>query len=102
MRAREKYPRISADELLRRGYQVVFVQIGYQRGYLFSEKVEFDNLPKTFPITLEEKRELPLYKQAMELQMGRVPKQHTTESRMHYTRVLEMDESVPYTAWEVI
>lgn len=102
MRVREKYPRISATELLRRGYHVVFVQIGYKRGFLFSERIDFDNLPRVFPITLEEKRNVPLYKQAMELQMGQIPQQYQTESNTYYARVLEMNECKPHIAWEVI
>lgn len=102
MRAREKYPRIAAAELLRRGYKVIFVQIGYKQGYLFSDRVELDNMPNTFPITLEEKRDVPLYKQAMDLQMGRIPQKHITENRTYYARVLSMNEVVPYVAWEVI
>ena len=102
MRAKERFPRIQATELNRRGYDVIFIQVNNQRGYMFGRKGTLTNIPKRFQLTLEEKHKVSMQKQIMDIHMGRKPQQYKTDARVYIATVLDAPQTGAYVAWEVV
>lgn len=101
MKARLKYPNMQAAELTRRGYDVIFIQVNGRRCYLIGQKGTFDKVTKLFPLCLEEEIKVPIAKQAMELQLGRIPQTHRKELRSYRAMLLTKPRYGAYPVWEV-
>ena len=102
MRAKEKFQRIQEFELIRRGYDVIFIQVGNQRGFLFGEKGTLADVPKRFQLTMEEQRKVPMQKQILDMHMGRKLQQYKTDTRIYMATVMDMPHGGAYTAWELV
>lgn len=94
-------------DLRRRGYSdFLFVQIGNKRGFILSHNIELLSKLAEIPMfiaTLRVDEKVPLYKQDMELRMGRVPKQTKESIRSYNVRVLEKcKDNYSYTVWSIV
>lgn len=97
----------SIMDLKRRGYSdFLFVQIGNRRGFIVSHKVDVLSIlaeKNMFLVTIEDKEKVPLYKQDMQLRMGKIPEQYKTSHRSYTVRVLEKcRDNYSYTVWCVV
>lgn len=102
MRAKAKFPRICANDLIHHGYDVIFIQVNNQRGFLFGRKGTLTGIPNVFQLTLEERSKNPISRQLMDYQRGKLPQQYKTDIRTYYAKVLEMPATGAYIAWEII
>ncbi len=104
---REERFRANIMDLNRRGYSdFLFVQIGNRRGFIVSHRVDVLSIlseKNMFLATLEEKEKVPLYKQDMQLRMGKRPEQYKISHRSYTVRVLEKcRDNYSYTVWCVV
>ncbi len=104
---REEYFRYSVQDLERRGYKdYIFVQIGNKRGFIISKNIVLLNRlaeQKGFSVMIECEEKVPLYKQDMQLRMGKVPQSKKSVLRPYNVRVLEKcQDRYCYSVWSVI
>lgn len=91
-------------DLERRGYKsYLFAMVNGQRCYIVGKEDVINKLStmNRFPVTIEEERKIPLYKQAMQLQMGRQPKQTETERFTIMVQLLKNITPNVYNIWEI-
>lgn len=96
---REEKFRSNSYDLERRGYMYyLFCQIGNRRGYVVSRFDVIERLAEMnyFPALVVEKEKIPLYKQSMDLQMGRNPKSTREVTLSYNVRVLNDIDSIGY------
>ena len=104
---REERLKSNIMDLNSRGYSdFIFVQIGNKRGFIVSHRTDVLSIlseKNMFLATLEEREKIPLYKQDMELRMGKIPKQYKLSCRTYTVRVLEKcRDNYSYTVWCVV
>ena len=88
---REERFRSNSYDLEHRGYMYyLFCQIGNRRGYIVSRFDIIEDLASRhyFPALVVEEEQVPLYKQDMELRMGRMPKSKREITRQYNVRIL--------------
>ena len=102
MKVKAEFHMSTAQNLERRGYKVLFVQFNNRRGFLYGQPTLLENLPKVFPITVEEVHKVPISRQLIDLHIGKVPQQDRKENRTCYIQVLEHKPNGAYPAWEII
>lgn len=101
---REEPFKSSIVDLKRRGFSdFLFVQIGNRRGFVVSRNPGvFLNLSEKvgFMATLKVEEKVPLYKQDMQLRMGRKPESKRVSYRNYTVRILEKcRDNYSYTVW---
>ena len=91
--------------LERKGYDTILCQIGNKMGYIAGRPQAIERIKgqKQFRALMEEEKKIPLYKQAMQMQMGRVPKQKETTRLNCFVKVIDDKENkAPLTVWKII
>ena len=93
-------------ELNRRGYKnYIYCRIGNQNGYIVGDLKILSELMNmsTFSVRIKEIEKVPLYKQSMDLQMGKTPKD---TKEVYYSRtvnILPISQNNRYmTVWEIV
>lgn len=88
-----------------RGYETIYCQINGKKGFIVGRNQTIDRLRNQtqFRVLIEEEHKVPIYKQAMQMQMGRTPKQKNIDRKNCLVRVLEEPNTVvSMTVWEII
>ena len=101
MFAREVLRWASANNLKECGKKVLLAEVGGRRVLLYGEPDIIDSLPKKFTLNVEEEKKIPLYQQAMDIQMGKAPRTHKTVMSCYYATVLYVSPVGAFPAWEV-
>lgn len=104
---REENFKSSVEDLKRRGYMsYIFVHIGHKRGFIVSRDVKIIEMLSQkigFQAMVECEEKIPLYKQDMQLRMGRVPQSKKSVLRPYNVRILEKcQDRYCYSVWSVI
>ena len=99
--AKVKYNFITGNELDRRGKSFIFCIINNQRCFLIGDKGVIEKLPTRFPISVTEQMKTKLIDQAIQLQMGKTPKQYKKEIRTYWCVKESQLRAGSYTAYEL-
>lgn len=91
-------------ELERSGNVVVVCQIGNKVGYIAGPKVLMRNIEgqKRFQVVIQREKKVPIYRQAMQLQMGRKVKVTEYERDHYIATVVNKETILPMTTWKAI
>ena len=105
IRVQEMQSRGNMDTMRRMKRPFLYVQIGMKKGFVVGTQREIDIIEKSNRLDFVkiDRRKESLYKQAMSMQMGRVPKQYTEYTTVQRGMVLEMPTgNIGYTTiWQV-
>ena len=102
---KEESTRVTKNGLKQRGYASILCHIGSKTGYIAGKPYDIERLEgkSQFSVTIEEEKKVPLYKQSMQLQMGRTPKRTTVERKNYVAKVLDGKEvTAPLPVWKII
>ena len=104
---KEENLRYSVDDLKRRGYKdYIFVHIGHKRGFIVSKNInKLEMLSKQigFQAMVECEEKVPLYKQDMQMRMGRKLESKKSVLRPYNVRVLEKcRDRYCYSVWIIV
>lgn len=103
MRVVEKYTQASLNELQRKGYHVLFVQINNRRGFLVGNSVQIAQIKGRYVIVeVEETHKNSIMKQAMSMQMGKPIGATRKEMCRYYAHILKMPNAGRFPVWEIV
>ena len=92
-------------DLRRRGFEdFLFCQVGNELGFVVGDIHVIENLRGCtfFNASVKKNEKVPLYKQSMQLQMGRIPKSTTSVNRRYQVRVLDNADNRFYSVWRIV
>ena len=104
---REENFKCNIEDLKRRGYKdYIFVHIGHKRGFIISKNMKIIEMLSQkigFQVLLECEEKIPLYKQDMQIKMGKIPQSKKSVLRPYNVRVLEKcQDRYCYFVWSVL
>lgn len=104
---KEETFKYSIMDLERKGISdFLFVQIGNKRGFILtkgSRKLSFVMNRYEFPALIQTNEKVPLYKQDMDLRMGKRPQSTNNTLRPYNVRILEKcQDRYCYFVWSVV
>ena len=103
MIAKSRNTRLSMAELRRRRYFYLPVRFGNKKILLASTKDIFKSYTKQIRLAIEEDIKVPIYKQAMQMQMGRTPQSTQTDCRIYNLDIIQnLNENEYCEVFEVV
>lgn len=104
---REEKFKYSIDDLKRRGYKdYIFVHIGHKRGFIISRNakaIELLSQKIGFQAMVECEEKIPLYKQDMQMRMGKKPESKKSVLKPCNVRILEKcQDRYCYFVWSIV
>lgn len=103
MVVKSRNTRLSMAELRRRRYYYLPVRFANKKILLVSTGNVFQSYTKQIRLAIETEVKIPLYKQSMQMQMGRRPQQTQTDRRIYVFDVIQdMNENEYCEVFEVV